>query len=73
MCHALPVCGATLHLPSSWKSHSPLKLRHFLAGPWTLCLPELPSPTRVPFEEAGVTKGLAEGALHGTQIGALPT
>lgn len=71
MCHALPVSGATLCLPSSWKFHSPLKLRHFLAGPLTLGLPELLSPALAP-PEAGVLKGLAEGALQGTHIGALP-
>lgn len=54
MCHSLPVCGATLHLPSSWKSNSPLKFRHFLAGPLTLVLPELLSPTLVPLEETVV-------------------
>lgn len=66
MCHALPFCGATLCLPSSWKSRSPLKLRQFLAGPLTLGLPELLSPTLAPLEETGVMKGLAVGALQGT-------
>lgn len=73
MCHALPVRGATLRLPSSWKSRSPLKLRQFLAGPLTLGLPELLSSTLAPLEEAGVMKGLTVDTLQGTQIGALPT